>query len=157
MADEKSLKNAQKVYKTLCDALDGWKWHYTKNNDDLKVRFTVEGDDIPMEFNIFVDPERQLVRLLSLMPFRFSEDKRVEGAVATCYANFKFADGSFDYDMEDGSVFFRLTSSFRDSLISVDALQYMINCACYSVDEYNDKFLMISKGALSITDFLNGD
>ena len=123
----------------------------------MVVTFTSAGDDIPMEFVVFIDTDRQLVRMLSRLPFKFPEDNRVNGAVATSYINYKLADGSFDYDYSTGEVTFRLTATFIDSLISEDLLLYMVACACYTVDEYNDKLLMVAKGMLPIDQFISED
>ena len=153
MADEKNIKSAEIVYNTLCEVLDDRHWKYDVHPEDSVVHFIVGGEDIPMEFVVVIDPERELVRMLSQLPFAFSEEKRVAGAIATCQATYKLADGSFDYDFKTGKVFFRLTSSFSGSLISKELLSYMIDCSCYTVDEYNDKFLMIEKGALTLEDF----
>lgn len=157
MAEEQRNKNAETVFQTLCETLDDRNWKYDKHPEDFVVHFIVSGDDIPMEFVVFIDPEKELVRMLSRLPFAFGEEKRVEGAIATCQATFKLVDGSFDYDFKTGRILFRLTSSFRGSLISKELIAYMIDCACYTVDEYNDKFLMIEKGMLSLEDFLKQD
>ncbi len=101
---------------------------------------------------IHIDAERELVRMMSQLPFTFSEAKRLDGAIATSQANYKLVDGNFDYDFATGKIFFRLTSSFRGSLISKDLLNYMIDGSCYMVDEFNDKFLMIDKGLLTVDD-----
>ena len=114
----------------------------------------MNGDDIPMDFIIHCDADRQLIRLMSFLPFKISEEKRIDGAIATSYANFLMADGSFDYNLGDGSILFRMTSSFRESLVGEDLFMYMIHIACVTVDEYNDQFLMISKGNLTIADFI---
>lgn len=153
MADQKQTKNAEAVFKTLCETLDDRKWVYDKHPEDSVVHFVVGGDDIPMEFVVYIDPDKELVRMMSQLPFAFSEEKRVEGAIATCQANYRLVDGSFDYDYKTGKILFRLTSSFRESLISKDLLGYMIDCSCFTVDEFNDKFLMIDKGTLTIEDF----
>ena len=153
MAEVNDNKKALSVYKILCDALDERNWKYQKHPEDLVVTFTVTGEDIPMNFVLMIDAKRELVRLVSPLPFTFSEEKRLEGAIATSFANYKLADGSFDYNYKEGKLNFRMTSSFKDSLISKELFQYMIACACYTVDEYNDKFLMINKGMLSIADF----
>ena len=157
MADEKIIEQAKQVYKTLCAAIEKREWHYDKEEENLLVHFGVSGDDIPMQFILVIDAERQLVRLLSSMPYKMSEDKRIEGAVATCVASVGMADGNFDYDLSDGSIVFRMTASFRDSLIGEGLFQYMISCACAVVDKYNDQFLAISKGLLSIADFIESE
>lgn len=157
MADENKLKQAQTVYNTLCKALDSKKWKYREHPEDMVVTFAYTGEDIPMEFVVFIDADRQLVRMLSRLPFKFPEDNRVDGAVATSYINYKLADGSFDYDYSTGELTFRLTATFIDSLISEDLLFYMVACSCYTVDKYNDKLLMVAKGMLSVDRFISGD
>ncbi len=154
MADEKKIEIAKKVYNTLCNAIDNRSWKYSKDDEKLIVHFGVSGDDIAMNFIIVVDVERQLIRLLSPMPYKMSEEKRMEGAIATCVASFKMVDGSFDYDLSDGSIVFRMTASFRESLIGEELFQYMISCSCAMVDMFNDQFLAIDKGMLSISDFI---
>lgn len=77
----------------------------------------VQGDDLPMQFILIVDGERQLIRLLSPMPYAMSEDKRIGGALATCAASYSMPDGSFDYDLSDGSIIFRMTAFLEKALL----------------------------------------
>lgn len=154
MTDEVKLEQAKKVYETLCTAIDNRDWKYEKDEDELVAHFWVNGDDIPMKFILRVDAGRQLIQLLSPMPFCMSESKRIDGAVATCAASFNLVDGSFDYNLSDGRIVFRMTASFRESTIGEMLFQYMISCACATVDEFNDKFFAIDKGTLSIDEFI---
>ena len=154
MSEIKNLEQAKATFETLCKALDNHEWHYKRDAEELVVYFGVNGDDIPMQFMLVVDEKRQLIRLISPMPFNMSEGKRMEGAIATCVASYGMADGSFDYDLADGRIVFRMTASFRESVIGEGLFQYMISCACAMVDKYNDKFLAIDKGILSIDDFI---
>lgn len=154
MIDEKKLELAKQVYATLCAAIDKREWNYQKDEEELVAYFGVNGDDIPMQFILVVDAERQLIRVMSPLPFKMSEAKRMEGAIATCVASYGMADGNFDYDMSDGTIVFRMTASFRESLIGEGLFQYLISCSCAMVDEYNDQFLAIDKDLISITDFL---
>lgn len=155
MVDEKKLKKAQSVYSSLCAMLDEKQFHYTKHEQDLVITFVMHGDDIPMNFIVKVDEQRDLVRILSPIPgVEFPADKRLVGAIATSVANYKLADGSFDYDYATGKVAFRLTSSYLDSLISKELLEYMIFVSGYTIDEFNDKFLLLAKGSMPIADFI---
>lgn len=154
MADEKKMELAQQVYQTLCEAIETRQWRYQKDEEKLLVHFGVSGDDIPMRFVIVVDADRQLIRSMSPLPFKMSESKRMEGAIATCVASYGMADGSFDYDLSDGTIVFRMTASFRESLIGEGLFQYMISCSCAMVDKYNEQFLAIDKGLMSIGDFI---
>ena len=148
------MANAQQVYETLCKALDRRGWKYGKDEEKLLVHFGVRGDDIPMNFIIVVDAARQLVRLMSPLPFKMSEEKRMEGAIATCAATYGMADGSFDYDLSNGEIVFRMTASIRESQLGEGLFQYMMSCACAMADKYNDQFLALDKGIMSIADFL---
>lgn len=154
MDKEKNLKFAKVTYETICSALDARQWKYEKEEEKLLVHFGVNGDDIPMQFIIMVDADRQLIRLMSPLPFKMSEEKRMEGAVAVCAATYGMTDGNFDYDLSDGRIVYRMTQSFRESLIGEGLIQYMISCACAIMDAYNDRFLALEKGIISISDFL---
>lgn len=145
---------AKDMYSTVCKALDARNWNYKKHEEDMVITFSVNGDDLPMIFIIVVDEDRQLIRLLSSMGFKMKEDKRMEGAIAACAASFGMADGSFDCDLADGQITFRMTHTFRGCLIGEAAVQYMISCTCAMVDKYNDQFMAINGGYLSIADFL---
>ncbi len=154
MESENKLENAMLAYRTICSALDARDWKYEKDNDELLVHFGVNGEDLLMNFIIVADAERQLIRLMSPLPFNMSEDKRLEGAIATCVATYGMADGSFDYDLSNGRIVFRMTQCFRSSVIGEELIQYMISCACAMVDKYNDQFLALDKGVMSISDFM---
>ena len=155
MTDDIKLKNAMNVYNSLCEMLDEKAVAYEKHPEDLVITFNMNGDDLPMRFIINTDPIRELIRLLSPIPVIFDEDKRELGAVATSMANYRLADGSFDFDYRQGRVIFRMTSSFIDSLISKKLLEYMIAVAGLTIDDYNDKLRMLAKGHMSLEEFIS--
>ena len=155
MSEELKMQEAQKVYATICSAIENRNWKYEKDEEKLVAFFGVNGDDIPMQIILMVDAKRQVIRLVSAMPFKMSEEKRVEGALAVCAASYNLADGNFDYDLGTGTIMFRLNLSYMGSQIGEGAIQYMISCACAMVDMYNEKFLSIPKGVLSINDFIS--
>ncbi|MDE7394582.1 MAG: YbjN domain-containing protein [Clostridiales bacterium] len=155
MAEERDLKQARVVYKSLCEMLYDRQWHYEKDEEGLSIKCSAQGDDLPMEIIIEVDAERKLISLLSQMPFGIAENRRTALAVAVSQANNGMIDGSFDYDYLSGNIYFRLTSSYRESLIGKELLNYMLMCACYTIDEYNDKFLMVAKNNMSIEEILD--
>lgn len=154
MAEANEMALAKKVYDDLCASLDKREWHYQKHDEDLVVTCGVAGEDIPMQFVLIVDAERQLLRVLSRLPFTVPEDKRMELAIAACAASYGLADGSFDYDIAKGTIDFRLTASFRESKIGDGLFEYLIGCSSYTVDKYNDKFFALCKGLISINDFI---
>lgn len=145
---------AKKTYSTLLKAIEMNNWHCGKDDEKLSINFGVNGDDLHMDFTVFIDAERQLVRLTSKMPYKISGDKLVDSAIATSAANYALADGSFDLDLSNGNIYYRMTTSYRASVVSPEAFMYMVNYAAWAVDKFNDKFLMISNGKLSVMDFV---
>ncbi len=154
MTDEMKFEIAKKACETLCSTLDAKKCHYTREDKDLVVHFNVSGDDLPIRIIVIFDTGRQLVRLVSPMPFQFGEDKLLDGAVVSCAASYALADGSFDYDISDGTLSFRMTALLSDDPVGEGLFEYMISCACVMVDDYNDKFFAVSKGVMSIEEFI---
>lgn len=148
------MQLANKVYATLCSALDARNWRYKKNDEELSVSFGVKGDDLPMDLVIRIDGERQLIHAYSPLPFKFSENKRLEGAVAACVASYGMTDGSFDYNIATGTIVFRVTTAFHESVIGEGLFEYLIDFICAVVDVYNDKFFALDKGMMSIDDFI---
>lgn len=154
MSEEKDLKQAKTVYKSLCDMLDERKWRYQKHDEDLTITCGAQGEDLPLELIMEVDAQRMLVSIMSPMPFAIPENRRTALAVAVSQANYGMVDGSFDYNYLNGRIVFRQTMSYRNSLISKELLSYMLLCACNTIDEYNDKFLMVAKNNMTNEEIL---
>ena len=154
MDDEILMKQAKSVYDTICKSLDAKGWKYTEHPDDLVITCGARGEDLSMDILLRVNPRAQVVSLLSPMPFKVPEDKRVEAALAVCVANYGLINGSFDYDLSDGEIRFRLVSSYRESILSEALFNYMVLVSAGTIDDYNDKFLMVAKGMMSVEDFI---
>ncbi len=154
MAEQKNLEQAKVAFATLCQTLDSHDWRYKKNEEKLSIECGAQGEDLPMEIKVEVDADRMIIMLLSHLPFVIQEDKRLDAAIAVSAINNVLVDGSFDYDVTSGHMFFRMTNSFRESKIGSEVFAYMLFCSCQTIDEYNDKFLMLSKGMISIEQFI---
>lgn len=157
MIEEKDLKQAKQTFKTLCRMMDEKDWHYEKDEEKLSIECGAQGDDLPIELRIKVDPELMLIVLYSQMPFSIPEDRRTALAVAVSAANYSLTDGNFDYDFTNGRIVYRWTSCYRESLIGEELFDFMLMYSCFVIDRYNDKFLMVAKNTMSneeIVDFI---
>lgn len=152
---EVNMQKAKNVFSSLVNMLDTRGWNYEKNENDLVIRGGIKGEDLPIEFIMVVNAKQEVVEFLSRLPFEMSPEKRVDGAVAVCVANDGLCDGSFDYNIESGKITFRLTTGFcGNTVLSEDLFEYMIMVSAATVDRYNDKFLMLSKGAVTLKQFI---
>lgn len=154
MSEIDDMNKAREVYNSLLATLDARDWKYERIDDKLAIKSGVKGDDLPIEFVMVVNPHNQVVQVLSPLPFHMPEDMRVDGAIAVAVANYGIVDGSFDYDMSDGEIRFRMTSSFRDSELGADLFEYMIGVSASTVDQYNDRFFMLAKKMITIEKFI---
>ena len=154
MDKEQLMKMGQNVYETICKMFDDRGFRYERHDEDLVITSTVSGEDIPLDMLFIVRPERQIVQLLSPMPFKIPDEKTVDLALAVTHANDGLIDGSFDFDMAKGRINFRLTASYIESILGKELFEYMLMVSAHTVDEYNDKFMMIAKGMYSLEDFI---
>ncbi len=149
--------NEQSVYDNLCSYMDENGLTYKKNDENTEILFGMNGDDIPMTFTVKVDEDKEIIKVCSLLPVVFMEDKRVDGALVTCCANYKLSKGGFQYDLNDGTVMFLMTNAYMGSLLSKSIFEYIIGFAVSVVDNYNDKFFLVAKGKMSVEEFLKSE
>lgn len=156
MADEKEMK-AKEVYSTMVSALKEQEWRFEEHEEDLTIVSGFTGDDIPIRFIVRIVAEVEVVQFISPLPFKIAEDKRVDAAIAVSVANYGMVNGSFDYDISDGEIRFRLTTGYTGCTIGKEFFMYMLMVALSTTDKYNDKFLMLSKGAITLQQFIESD
>lgn len=157
MADEQQIIKAKKIYATMVSALKKSEWKFEEHEDELTIVSGFSGDDFPIRFYICVDAERKVIQFIGSIGFNMSEDKRVDGAIAVCVANYGLVNGSFDYDINDGEIRFRLTTSYVGCEIGEEFVMHMMVVALSTTDKYNDKFLMLSKGVITLQQFIESD
>ena len=147
--------SAKEIFSDFCTVLDNKGWVYDKDEENLQLRFKVRGEDIPADVIVYVDEKNKLICASSPMPFKMPADMRVEGALAACSATYSLADGYFDYDIMSGQISFRMTALYHDSAIGNGLCKYIIDCTVAVTDMYNDKFLAVAQGEMSIDEFIS--
>lgn len=153
MLEEAKELSAKKIYDTAISVLDKRGWHYS-TEEDMIIRLKVKGEDLPIDLVLVVDKEKQILQMLSPLPFEFSEEKRVEGSIATCAINYNLLYGNFDYNFDKGNICYRMIVPFHDSEIGFGLIDFLVSCICSLVDDYNDKLLALGKGYIDINEFM---
>lgn len=144
---------AKTVYQTLCRTLDNMKWHYDPEPENFVVRTSAVGNDLSMKLYMKVDVERSVMYLKSPMPFNVPPEKRSIMCEALIIANWAMLNGSFEMDLSDGYMGFKVVIPFMESLLGEKACRYMINMSCQMVDLFNDKFEAVNNGTMTLRDF----
>lgn len=158
--EQKRIENAEKNTAALISMLDSRNLKYTVEErtaarTHIRIHFT--GEDIPITLHIILRTDRQIASVLSAMPFYMTEAHRADAAVAVAAANHGLIDGSFDLDMRTGEIRFRLTSCFIESVLSEALFSYLMFVSAETIDRYNDRFMALNTGQLSLEEFLKAD
>ncbi|MGN1372499.1 MAG: YbjN domain-containing protein [Candidatus Coproplasma sp.] len=148
---------AKKVYSTMVRALNAKNWKFIEKAEDLTIVSSCSGEDITMNFIIKIDAKREVIKFISSMPFNIVEDKRVDAAIAVCVANYGLVNGSFDFDINDGEIRFRLSTSYCGCEVGEGFFMDMMGTALTTTDRYNDKFLMLGNGQMTLQQFIEWD
>ena len=154
MANENNVNKAKKIYATMVKALRKKDWKFDEKEDELLIVSGCKGDDLAIPFVFKVDPMRDCLTFRSPIPVTFSEEKRVEGAVATCVANRGMVFGHFDYDIEDGEISYTMSDSYLDCEVGEDFFMNMMMVAINTTDRYNDRFAALASGVIDIKKFI---
>ena len=129
-------------------------FHYDSHDEDLALTLTVHGDDLPQFTIVRVMDDREVIQITSPIPGSIPEDKRIDAAVAVAVANQGIINGCFDFDLSDGQINFRIEQSYAGMELSEEFIKYLFGVTFLTTDKYNDKFFMLSKGMLSLEQFI---
>lgn len=144
---------AKVMYNTLCQTLDNMRWHYTKEEDKFVIRTSAVGKDLTMKLFIKIDAERQVMYLKSPMPFDVPAELRDLIGKAVIAANYTMLNGSFEFDVSDGYLAFKMVVPYMESIISEKVCHYMIMVSCEMTDKFNDKFKALVDGTMTLAQF----
>lgn len=145
---------AMEVYNKLIGTLDSMGWQYSRLEDEPGVRYTVNGDDIPMDIVIVIHPGVQLIRFLSILPVKFSEERQMDGIAAACAASHGLVFGAFSFHLKNRKIVYTASSIFLDSDVNSGWFRHQMDYVHAIVDTYNDRFLAVAKGYMGLDEFI---
>lgn len=145
---------AREVYNLIINTLNAKGWTFEQDDERFLIRTGVKSEDLPIEFVLLVNEGNEVMQFISPLPIHMPEDMRVDGAIAVAVANYGMVDGSFDYDISDGEIRFRLTTAYRDGTLGTDNVEYLIGVGIAMVEKYNDRFFMLAKKMMTIEQFI---
>lgn len=108
----------------------------------------------PVVFCMMIDEKRETVTFFSKYKFNIPEEKRIDAAAAVCKICFR-VNGTFDYDLNDGSIQYRLTTWYKYAPLTVEHVKYMIDIGLASVILQEDKLRSFAKGQTTLKELLS--
>lgn len=158
--DQTRIENKEKNAKILLSMLENRRLKYVVEEETdarTHIRIHFKGEDLPMTLHIILRTDKQIVSVLSAIPFRIVEEHLQTAAVAVAAANHGLIDGSFDLNLSNGNIVFRLTSCFLGSVLSEQLFSYLMFVSAETIDRYNDRFLALNNGEMTLDQFLTAD
>ena len=146
---------AQEILQTFEEVLDEMEMKHETNEEDLRIHFYYQGEDMRHRMNISIDAERANFRLVVVLPFDIAEEKSIDIAEAVCRINDTLMIGQFTYDMWQ-DIAFEACQLFIDSMISRELIEASINLSISTVGRYDDRLLAINKGYLQANEVFKG-
>ncbi|MBO4391220.1 MAG: YbjN domain-containing protein [Lachnospiraceae bacterium] len=154
MGNTNSAEKADSVYRGIVASLNRRNWRFKEDPENRVVTFGVSGNDLPVKLALSVDSEKELVCLRSPFTFKIKDDKRIDAIIAISVMNYALSVGAFSMNMSDGQITFVMTTSYKDSTLTEDVFESLIDISVNTVDSYNDRIFAINMGLLSVEDFM---
>lgn len=149
---ERSTARAREMYGVLTGLLDEAGIAYSANEQSLSVSSTAVGNDLPMPFTFLIDPSRELLAIVSDLPFSVPESRTFHTALGVCAANSVTFEGRFDFDYRAGRMRFVITSSYAAGDIDKKIFDHMLSVALNTIDMYNDRFAVAALNDIAADD-----
>ena len=148
------MANASDVYQLFLKHFDEHDFRYEKNDADLVIKLTVQGEDLPQPTVIRVIEKANAVLIQSPMPFSVPEDKRTDMAVAITIVNYSMINGGFEMDLSNGMLSYKIAQGLFDEDFSEKTVEYMLTLTFGSTDRFNDKFFGLAMGMMTLEQFI---
>ena len=148
-----NLAAAEAVYSTFRKVLDDMQVIYTEHKEDNVITFGYKGKDMNHDIIIFVNPESETFRIVERLPYDIPEDKIIDVALAASLVNSRLMIGGFTYALDE-HLNFEVAQSYAGSLVGEAAIKKCLFAVFVCVEEYDDKFMALNKGYITIKEFM---
>lgn len=144
-----SKKLANDKFAKLLKVLTAANIEYDQEQGKNAAIFGVNIDNMPTAFRISANDERNIMTLCATLPFTVSP--RFTSAVASAVAeiNYKLADGHYNFDTDDGKLYFYITLCYADCNISEDAYERFVALPLQVIHDSAKSLAKITAGKFS--------
>ena len=145
---------ADELYALICDTVKERAFEYNQKPDEKSVELVVNVDERTIQPIIYVDPKNELIRFFHYLNCGFGVRKCLDGAVASSTVTAKIQYGSFDFDYSGNTVIFRLEIPYKESQISRETINLMLDYTITAINSYEQDFIVLSHGKIDLDKFL---
>ena len=147
-------KIMEKNYKLLCKMLDDKGWKYDTDAEKYKISCDVEGENGTYSVRMYLDDERAVAITWVFIDLKVPSSMQETMSLAINAINSYVIHGVFDYGQEKGNLLYRCTSTFRESIVSEEWFEYLLDVACVTTDNHLSKLRRLVKGYLTLDELI---
>lgn len=145
---------ADELYALICDTVKERAFEYYQKPDEKSVELVVNVDERTIRPIIYVDPKNELIRFYHYLNCGFGVRKFLDAAVASSTVTAKIQYGSFDFDYSGNTVIFRLEIPYKESQISRETINLMLDYTITAINSYEQDFIDLSHSKIDLDKFL---
>ena len=149
------MERSHEVFNTIksCFENQGWTYSLLDREFTLKTGFTNEGKHT--DIIIRLDTEKSLIQIYSDLNFKVPNEKMLDVCIAISIVNPFVANGSFECNVLEGMVLFKVAQSYMGGCtVTEELIDYMIAISLVSIQDYSDSLSAIANGTLELEDFM---
>lgn len=133
----------------LKKVLTAAKIEYDTVGGENALMFGVDIDNMPTAFRVSADEKRNTMTLCATLPFTILPHFTAAAAVTVAELNYNLADGHYNFDTDDGRLYFYITLCYEDCKISAEAYERFVALALQVIHESGKTLAKITAGKFS--------
>ena len=137
---------AQRFWRTVHGEFKDRGWSWERLNPDCVWLEIDVGGSLRVAMTLGFDNERQIAWLAGGLPIHVPPHAAVVAATYLTRANWRLRVGSFDLDIDEGDVVFRVGVPVGQGTLCRHAVASLIDAACWSIAEYGPGLTAVLHG-----------
>ncbi len=129
---------SEQAYTALCSVLERNDIDYQKVKGK-NIRCSISGTEKDIQLIFTIDESKMLVTLYSPVFRDVPPYRATDIALAICMINHSLTDGMLCFDIKEGFVYFKMTSSFYESGLNSSIFEYMLFVSAEIIEKYSPK------------------
>lgn len=120
----------------VVEFLKSQNWRYDLDEKNGRVFTGVDGDNGQWRFSVAVSEEQKLCLVLSRFPQKCPQSRRRACTELLTRINHGLISGSFEMDMDDGTINFKTTYPFPEGQMDTETLEIVLGSHILAMDRY---------------------
>lgn len=147
-------ETAQGFYELICKIANERGYESKEISGSLAIDIVVNTGNRVIRPFLSVDTKNECVRFSCYLNCLFPSQKHLDASVACSAVTMGVQYGAFDFNCNDNSVLFRAAVPYGSSQISRSAIEQMIDYSIATVDAYEQDFVDLKFGKITLEKFL---